>query len=236
MFNRHDTQSFAAGAVSYSKRIQKVRMSHLLIYGEGTAATLVADLGKLIMNLSLSGAVERKLVTQVPLYSFVKYANFMFGSHIRSTTGYRILIPIGSLALDNSDMVIDIVSSANTANIVTMQLCTVRLDDNLPILEYIQRTVGVEGAPFDRVLALFDMNAAYNSAIASLLTWDNGNNMTVYHSDANALADIIGKVESATSIDIAQLLIDKDCEFGRMIKVEPSASCPLFVVQRSILN
>ena len=225
--------------INESLRVSKVKFSHLFIGVKGTAVR-ATECPKIIVNAFVSGegARSRNIITNAPLSVLVDYSDILKGLGWTSTTHGYTALPLGSLDLSKIDLILELKGlSAFAANDLTLIVFAVRLDDNMPILEYQYRSVPVDGITIPNVLSVYDVNVTdgIDNNNVSTLTFDKGDNMNVAHKAAFGMCQALSGLETANTWGL--LHMDKDMEFGRRIKFQPTTAFNAFIVQySSIVN
>lgn len=219
--------------VSIVGRITRLKVSHLLIQVHGVAL-VATECPKLILDMNISGE-NRNIVINCDLLTLAKWADGNGGVSITSTTDMYIWLPIGFYDTNINDINYKIKSSSDLgANALTLDMTAYRMDDQAPILELEKRTLGVTPVTFDRVLQMYDINTAYNSAKKSTLTFENNSQMVVPHKVAFGLHQATAKLESANTFGL--LYSDKDMGLGRKVTIFPDTAFDVLTISYSGIN
>lgn len=219
-------------SIAESVSLDKVKISHLLILIHGTAVK-ATEAPKILINgriMDENNQSRNVISGNMPLDVLGAYSDMLGGVGFNSTTDEYVLLPIGSRDLSDKELILDIKSSAAlAANDLIMEISGLRLDDNMPALEYQYRSIPIAGITVPRCLCMYDVNTAYNSSVVSVITMENGSQLNIPHNTGFALAQATQKLESVNTFGI--IYQDKDMEEGRKITIEPSAAFNAFILQ-----
>lgn len=222
-------------SISESKRLTRVKISHLLISIHGTAIK-ATEAPKMYLNAKIQDINNKgRNVVQgnPPMKVLADFSDMRGGVAWNSTTDLFCLLPIGSRDLSQNELIVELkTTAALAANDCIVKIFGVRLDDSLPPIEYQYRNIPADGINFPSLLWLYDVASAYNDTNESTLTFEDNSQITVPHYMGWALAQATEKLESENAY--ALIFQDKDISGRRTVHVRPTSAFDAFVVQAGI--
>lgn len=221
--------------VNIQEKLEKVKFTHLSIQIHGVAIK-ATEAPKMIVNAWTQDnqANIRKRITNVPMNQFGEFQDMSGGIGFISTTDLHALIPLGLIDCREQNFYLEIKAAALAANDCVISIYAVMLADEMEQYEYIYKAVSTDGYNINKALAVYDVSTAYNSAVKTVITMDNGSQMTIPHKQAFSVMQASARLETANGWGV--IYSDKTMEGGRDIRIEPDTAFNAFIIQYGLNN